>query len=805
MSKTMKKIGTIFAAAALVGATLTGAIAADLKDMPAPFVKDGKADVAIVVGASAATADVLGAIDIASALQAKSVSTTAVSVPGASKSASVSDGVKVETSGNALLLGEALSTVMPGNVLDDSDLPELLADGIVTEEDDSDEFDYTQELALGTDIKVEFDSDDTDMDNPVLYLDLDTSADVLWTYSLEFTGGSALNLTTLEDSETIVMLGKTFTFDPNIDTTGTITLFGSDKTEYLTLNEPKTFTVDGKSYNVEVTGGNSDNDNVVIAVNGVSKTVTEGQTVTVNGLEIYAKDVFVTNIPTLSAAATLFIGSQEIVLPQASATANDYSEVEIGGETVNGLEAWVEAAGSFTPNGRVESINFRLKPSELSNDVAGFDEKNWLEAGEEVMDPLFGTFKVIFNGGNYALDDEDKGMFSLNGADDELTVKFVNDDGDEIAFTPLKLSGSNVVFEDTADGEGYNGAVQDGIWDGDVFVLEDSATNPRLTVVYEVTGFTSENNERVVRLKNLATGATDSYGASDKILGSYTVEEVNSTQFNLSSASVEQLYLKGGENFIDLGLLVAGNWLTQNITLNESDVDQVGTPSIFSFNVTKDSSDAELDVRVVGVTGTTDGAADDDNDFRYYVSQYGTYLIAEVDENDYVKGYVPGTEDNEVHYEVFIAPTDAVVSSVGGGSTVTTQVVNPIAVGAAVLDTSVNLASESKNLIVVGGPCANSVAAALMEVTSSNCGAGFTPGKAIIQLFDTPAKKVAMLIAGYEATETQAASRAVARMDSRLTGKSVTLTVTNTNDFTISATSAAPVVATPAANTTTTE
>jgi len=61
-----------------------------------------------------------------------------------------------------------------------------------------------------------------------------------------------------------------------------------------------------------------------------------------------------------------------------------------------------------------------LKPSELSNDVAGFDELNWLESGDSVADPLFGTFKVLFNGGNYALDDSDKGMFKVSGGDNEL-------------------------------------------------------------------------------------------------------------------------------------------------------------------------------------------------------------------------------------------------------------------------------------------------------------------------------------------------------------------------------------------------
>jgi len=236
MSKTMKKIGTIFAAAALVGATLTGAIAADLKDLPAPFVKDGKADVTIVVGASAATADVLGSIDIASALQAASVTTTTVNV-GGSKTQTASAGVKVESSGNGLILNQGLYSL--DAQFDDKDL-DLLASGVVTDESSNDDFDYDQTLQLGHDVLVRFDADDTDMKEPALYLDLDTTLDTLFNYTLDFKGQN-LDMTALTDSETITMLGKTFTVDPSITATGDITLHGSDKTEYMALNEPKVY------------------------------------------------------------------------------------------------------------------------------------------------------------------------------------------------------------------------------------------------------------------------------------------------------------------------------------------------------------------------------------------------------------------------------------------------------------------------------------------------------------------------------------------------------------------------------------
>ena len=44
-----------------------------------------------------------------------------------------------------------------------------------------------------------------------------------------------------------------------------------------------------------------------------------------------------------------------------------------------------------------------------------------------------------------------------------------------------------------------------------------------------------------------------------------------------------------------------------------------------------------------------------------------------------------------------------------------------------------------------------------------------------------------MLVAGYEALETQAASRAVATTDARLSGDAVSLTVTSLSDYSIAA------------------
>ena len=63
-------------------------------------------------------------------------------------------------------------------------------------------------------------------------------------------------------------------------------------------------------------------------------------------------------------------------------------------------------------------------------------------------------------------------------------------------------------------------------------------------------------------------------------------------------------------------------------------------------------------------------------------------------------------------------------------------------------------------MIVVGGPCANSIAAELME-NPEDCAEGFESGKAKIKFFDRSGK-AALLVAGDRAEDTRGASYVLA-------------------------------------------
>ena len=129
-----------------------------------------------------------------------------------------------------------------------------------------------------------------------------------------------------------------------------------------------------------------------------------------------------------------------------------------------------------------------------------------------------------------------------------------------------------------------------------------------------------------------------------------------------------------------------------------------------------------------------------------------------------------------IEWELAVTAEEAAVT---GGSKVTTTEINPIAVGAAKLASEVSVGSQ--NMIVVGGPCVNPVAATLMG-NPEPCHQDFEEGKAIVKLYENGGK-VSMLVAGATALDTRRASRVVANYEEYsddMTGDEVSVEGTST-------------------------
>ena len=132
---------------------------------------------------------------------------------------------------------------------------------------------------------------------------------------------------------------------------------------------------------------------------------------------------------------------------------------------------------------------------------------------------------------------------------------------------------------------------------------------------------------------------------------------------------------------------------------------------------------------------------------------------------------------------VFVVAGDFSLSAATGG--VIGARVSRIAVGTAKLASEVEDIT-AVNAIVVGGPCANSAAAALMG-NPENCAAGFEPGKAMIKLFES-GNKVSLLVAGYSGDDTRRAARVLANHGMYdLSGDEIVVSGTSMTDIRVSA------------------
>jgi hypothetical protein len=140
-----------------------------------------------------------------------------------------------------------------------------------------------------------------------------------------------------------------------------------------------------------------------------------------------------------------------------------------------------------------------------------------------------------------------------------------------------------------------------------------------------------------------------------------------------------------------------------------------------------------------------------DSDYTEELDWYGTYAVIDATESDQ-KIVEISYPESQVYAQIYVGETG---SSVTGSSTSTAGA----QLGDVLVKDSEVSSVSSKNLIVVGGSCINSVAANLLGAA---CGADFTSktgvgsGQFLIQSFGDAYStgKIALVVAGFEAADT---------------------------------------------------
>ena len=772
----VKKLGAISTGVAMLGASMTGALAADLNEYPAPFVNVGtkKFDYLLVLGSGAsgegAAKDTSGALDIAAGLASVPVGSA-----GGSTTVSVSGGQTED-----IPLTNNLAAVNQfDSVMTDDDV-ESLFDGEVTFQ--STNYDTSEEFLLNlnknTSIQTSLSSSDDDYGSAIR-MEIEKGALV---YLYRFDEQIQVNKTSSSDALEIQFLGKTLKIT-SVDSATKLT--ASVGTEYL-LTSGESVEVDGKTIMLSKVGSGGD---VAVDVDGVSKILSDGQTATVNGLEIKNSEQFYDSNNQKSSSANLVIGTDAVD------TLQDGGKY-FGGDDVctsddpNDPDCWKWVVKNMNTVGTTAYTNTAANGVSwgtsgpvlaLQNDFALNDFKDEPPAAGECISFPNNYLSVCFD--SLTTDDAENLILTLErdtGFDSESSEAGVI--GRQSGEASILIS-SNVddVLAIDLDGAGFvkNGTLSndpksDKIWIGAFnsssynIYYEDSNGLTQLagwlTNNLNTTNFAYIDNNKVRgttgtaivfnatrRGRHAGDGAGNSFHTSIELV----IEPVDT---DLSPAGADTIWT---------------NWTFSNTTGAHVN----GT--LVSLGISASSEEANELIW----ESTTIGTKDED-----HRSRFGMII-----RNPKTKGAGDKVEleipSDFMQANVVIKGTSAVVSSGSTGGSIVMAAVDKAP--SPVLDTEVsNKAAD--NLILVGGPAVNKLSAEFLGLTYPAYGAdsGISSGEAILSLKEN-GNKVAMVVAGYESGDTVRASRVLrdySAYKSNLKGSEVTVKGTTSNPTVVAST-----------------
>ncbi len=377
--KAIKKIIALATGATMLGATIMGAMAADLSQFPSPLlIKDTTFDADIVYGSNADPSDIMGLVDAVAAI---SVIETGVTVSGGSGVDLEGDSWKAETSSKVLELGETLSDIQSTITEDELN---ALADGTFTAKNDAD---YEQEMRFSGNVVLAYE-EDTDNDVVDTFLTLENNDEIL-NYTLTFTTSAESDVDgdELEDMEdqTLRILGVDYTMTKTTYSNDAIelTLMGGALLDTLEQGQIKTYTLDGKDYEVEVTyiGGISISE-VKFKINGeTTDAMEEGDTYSLaDDTDIGVREILEEEAGEVTAdMVEFYLGADKIVLADPNITTTGTpGDMDVGEETMDEVE--VEIVGSVDAGG-----DFLFESIKL---VYTADDDYWFGPGEKLSEKV---------------------------------------------------------------------------------------------------------------------------------------------------------------------------------------------------------------------------------------------------------------------------------------------------------------------------------------------------------------------------------------------------------------------------------
>lgn len=780
MKFNFKKIVSVLTSTVMLSSTLAFAAAANF---PAPFVKNGAGDVAIVYGGAAGAAnglDVVAVLDINSKLSGSITSSTSTSTAATTITG---DNIKLDRGSNKFNYADALNTHYTS--LDNEDLSTVLKDGTYLN-DVNTEFDYEQKIEMSTENLSFFHDSQFENDAAVLGFNMDRNDHIL-NYTLDFTPTNADGVSTTGsdefeklDNTEIEMLGKKYYISDVESTSNGVYLSLLDAANSATVSEgeTKTITVGSKTYDVAVNFV-EDANTCKLTINGeTTNSIDEGQTFKLSdGTYVGIKDVSYNAKDAGISQVEFSLGSGKIELENRQEVEfNDkvISETEDSHGYTSVIKAYITNTTAFTVDKIVLEWNL--------NDDA------WLAPGEEIVMPGFNAIKLSMTAWNTPKEEK----VEISDAGDYVRIITPVQQGElklPILYTNTSNTGLTGIGEDATHLLVTNDSV-----DPSFNLVENlnsyfvatwiSSSDEAESYAYEIQSITSNSAKNTTKLRNMVTGGSDiefdTIGDTEDV-GQLTFTLVDSSDAG-GNATVSVTGAQAYGNLLSTkeGLIMTLPVLNVTATtptglgainLNATNVSNPTTWTMQFFEEDKDgavfsnsATDKNFTITVDGsdtdgtqVTGTSltevDETKNADWEIAYVASDLATKVRLYNPSGSALKKlevYYPGAES---YADVYVSEGASVIS--GGSSG-----------GLAVSDSEI-ISVQGKNLIVVGGSCVNTVAAKLLGSDTPLCGAdwesrtGVGAGSFLIQTFASPyaSSKIATLVAGYNAGDTTNAGK----------------------------------------------
>jgi hypothetical protein len=546
----------------------------------------------------------------------------------------------------------------------------------------------------------------------------------------------------------------------------------------------------------------------------LTKELNEGETDIVQGdMEIGVRAILTNQ---REGIAEFYLGADKVKLTDTTYTDDSYaaSGVEIGGETINDAKVKMKASNLAASKISISSIYYQIKADPAVGSTAifippGHGLKEYMEEPAAMLNP---NWDIKYEG---LKDVATTPLIFQASGDDAYNLEFTNVNGAEYDVPLVDNSQGTMVVGAYGDGELWwmetnsttncSRANNFRISEGDYIVVSDRNDDQGVTVVLQYEDIDTTNKK--VTFSDLAGGSiegTYTAAASTDYTTFNTNCAVKTGTFNVGG-NTYNMYICGNEsmgynlsidhdgdgtvtygkkinittkggaiiNFnvstqgqLDGNVTVVGDAISAKVIIPQRLFDEQGPYTTGGRLASNQDLNTSIDIEMRASNEVGLGFDDtpyvtmerdqDNNDYKYALDPYGAFWTKyDPSGSTSAETITVDMPAQQRGAEVFVtagAVTTSKASTGGDGAVM----VNTAAVGIGVLDSDVRLGQG--NLIVVGGPCVNTIAMELMG-NPEECAEGFEPGKAVIKLYED---QNALLVAGHGWEDTLGAAYVLA-------------------------------------------